>query len=333
MKECGPLDQYKFRVVHKRTGVGTTYPNSTPPWKAWGRLVLVQVCRPMSTPGPGDCQALRGPPPGQPALPGPPTPLPCWGAARTGPQPHQPPHHVGFMLPPRFPSSFLRAAPVEGKEGHKGRGRSLCPLGTALPQHRAAQPGEPRPGRAVPEAGPAGESVRISPGDGTGLPPAPPQGAAHGPLYSWPIPVLAAPSPRLLTGPCLCTPSPFTGPHPSLPFTAPRSAQPLTLGSLRPPRLTGPALPARPGHRNAEPQRHRSPPLESTTRWRRLSGRSPALAVIATAPSKARPAALRANPHPSPAPRGTLWTLIGQTRCRSNAEPNRPVPSVDGSAR
>lgn len=90
-------------------------------------------------------------PPGQPALPGPPTPLPCRGAARTGPWPHQPPHHVGFMLLPRFPSSFLRAAPVEGKEGHKGRGGSLCPLGRALPRHRAAQPGTPPrpcPGRA-----------------------------------------------------------------------------------------------------------------------------------------------------------------------------------------
>lgn len=244
-------------------------------------------------------------PPGQPALPGPPTPLPCRGAARTGPWPHQPPHHVGFMLLPRFPSSFLRAAPVEGKEGHKGRGGSLCPLGRALPRHRAAQPGNPAP--AVPRAGPAGKAAGSHPrthGDGTGLPPAPPHGAAHGPLHSRPIPVLAAPSPRPLTVPCPCTPSPFTGPHPGLPFTAACSARPLTVGSPRPARLTGPALPARPGQQNAEPQRHRSPPLESTTRWRRPSGRGPALAVIATAPSKARPAALRAPIHVGVPPQG-----------------------------
>lgn len=213
------------------------------------------------------------------------------------------------MLPPRFPSSFLRAAPVEGKEGHKGRRRSLCPLGTARPRHRAAQPREPRPGRAP--GGPREKSARLSPPHTrgrTGLPPAPPHGAAHGLLHCRPIAVLAAPSLPLLTGPCLGTLSPSTGPHLGLPLTAAHSGQPPRPSAWPVPARRGspgPALPARPGHRNAEPQRRRSPPLESTTRWRRPRGRSPALAVIATAPSKARPITLRANPHPSPAPQGT----------------------------
>lgn len=214
------------------------------------------------------------------------------------------------MLPPRFPSSFLRAAPVEGKEGHKGRGRSLCPLGTALPQHRAAQPGEPRPGRAPggPRRGKSPDLTHTHPGTAPGSPQPLLTGPRTDPSIPGPSRCSLPPHPGCSRSRACVPPLPSRGRTRASPSRqrAQLSPSPLTLGRLRPPRLTGPALPARPGHRNAEPQRHRSPPPESTTRWRLPRGRSPALAVIATAPSKARPAALRANPHPNPAPQGTF---------------------------
>lgn len=209
------------------------------------------------------------------------------------------------MLLPRFPSSFLRAAPVEGKEGHKGRGRSLCPLGTALPRHRAARGTPPRPcPRRAPQAKAPGSHPRTQ-GDVQALP------SPSSRDRAWPPPLQAHPGAR-----CPLTPAAHGAvpvyprtlhlAAPGSPLTAARSAQPPARqpGSPRRRGSPGPALPARPGHGNAESQRRRSPPLESTTRWRRPGGRGPALAVIATAPSKARPVALRASPHPSPAQRG-----------------------------
>lgn len=274
------------------------------PRKPRGRLVPVQGCSPSH---PGGLPGTPGVPTGAASAPGPPTPLPCRGQHGRAPSPTGlltmlvSCYRRGFRAPSCAQLLWKGRKGTKGGDARSARWAGPCP-GTALPS-----PGNPAP--AVPQAGPAGESARLSPTHTrgrTGLSPAPPHGAAHGTLHSRPIPVLAAPSPRLLTGPCLCAPSPFTGPHPGHPSRqrarlTPRPAAwpvPARRGSPEP------ALPARPGHRNAEPQRRRSPPPESTTRWRRPGGRGPALAVIATAPSKARPFALRASPHLRPAPQG-----------------------------
>lgn len=142
----------------------------------------------------------------------------------------------GFRAPSCAQLLWKGRKGTKGGDARSARWAQPCP-GTALPS-----PGNPAP--AVPQAGPAGESTRVSPPHTrgrAGLPPAPPHGAANGPLHPRPIPVPAVPSPRLLTGPCLCIPSPFTGPHPGLPSRqrARLSPPPLSLASPRPPRLTG----------------------------------------------------------------------------------------------
>lgn len=172
--------------------------------------MAVQVCRARSTPAPGDCQALRVSPPGQPALPGPPTALPCRGAARTGPSPTSlltmlvSCYRRGFRAPSCAQLLWKGRKGTKGGDARSARWARPCP--------GAAQPGEPRPGRAP--GGPRRERARVSPThtrERTGPSTAPPHGAAHRPLRSRAIPLSLPPHPGCSRGRACEPPLPSRG--------------------------------------------------------------------------------------------------------------------------
>lgn len=285
--------------------------------------------------GPGGVPGTRDVPTGAasapgathtPPLPGgstdgplaPPTSSPCW-------------FHVTAAV-----SELLPARSSCGRQGRAQReGRLAVPAGQGPAPAPRCPAREPRPGRAP--GGPRRESGRISPTHTRGRYRAPPSPSSRGRARTPPF--QAHPGTR-----CPLTPAAHgTVPvHPlSLHGAAPGS--PLhgsVLGSAphrgqSPPGAAhgaGAACPAGTTERGAP-----APPLPTARINNKMAaperagpgaGRHSNRAV--QSPPR-RPA--RANPRRSPAPGGPLWTLIGQNRCRSSEKPNRPHPSVDGSAR
>lgn len=326
--------------------------------------MTVQLCRLMSTSAPRDCQASssapaeqRPPAPSSAGLvgaregpPAPPASSPCWAHG---------PAAVPDLCPARSPCRG------KGTKGGDARSAGQGPRLPALPPRR----GTPPPAPAAPRTALAREGTRASHAPAnTGrrrAPPSPPHGCAprHGPApgslpmarrspAASPGSSRSSPAPQSDRAGLSSLPTPLTGPRPVIPSHPLTAARPVlapcphgsapgsarsALSPLSPPRAParcgspGPALPAQPGAGDTEPQRRRSPPFESTTRWRRPTGRSPVLAVIATAPSKTRPAAACGNPKPSSALR-----KLSENADRSKQPPLRcraaPPLSVRGRA-
>lgn len=205
----------------------------------------------------------------------------------------------------RAPRAPRRTQPLQ-KEGHRGRAARAAAGLAARRDPPTSSPKRTRPGSS--------RRART---------PTPPRSSTTPPRRS-PRPIPTRPVPT--------HPTPF-------PPLSPRGATLRARPSAQPASLTGAAPPARPGAGNPEPPAPPPAPRRSNQQQDggRRGGGPQGRAVIATAPSNTRPAALCGNQQPSPSRRGRSGRVdrSEQTSVKPKTAPplSERGPPPDGRAR